>query len=173
MIGKKRLACSLCGLTMLFLAGCDKAAQERAHERAIEAQKKADDGARKLGQKAKEAAREADQKIKDAVNGGPAESQGTGGNASAKLDRAGEQAHDAGKTAARKLDHAAMLAKVKTKLAAEVGMATVSNIGVDVSGSVVTLSGTVLSEDQKREAERVVSQVDGVTKVVNKLAVQP
>ena len=158
---------------MLFLAACDKGAQERAHERAIEAQKKADESARNLAQKAKKGVGEVDQKIKDAVNGGSAESRESGSRAGEKLDRAGEQARDTGKNAARKLDQAAMLAKVKTKLAAEVGMATVSNIGVDVAGSMVTLAGTVSSEDQKREAERVVSQVDGVTKVVNNLTVQP
>ncbi len=161
------------GVILLFSAGCDKADQERAHERAVEAQKRADDGARRLGNEAKREAHRIDRKIGDALNGQSSGSLATTSDADKKLDHAGRVARDAGERATQKLDHAAVIAKVKAKLAADVGMSTMANVEVDAAGPVVTLRGTVSSEDQKREAERVVSQVDGVTKVVNELTVQP
>jgi hyperosmotically inducible periplasmic protein len=158
---------------LLFSAGCDKADQERAHERAVEAQKRADEGARRLGNEAKREAHRINQKIGDALNGQSSGSLATTSDADKKLDHAGRVARDAGESATRKLDHAAVIAKVKAKLAADVGMSTMANVEVDAAGPVVTLRGTVSSEDQKREAERAASQVDGVTKVVNDLTVQP
>ena len=170
---KLRASCCLLTATLLFAAGCDKADQERAHERAMEAQRKADNGARKLGREVKEEAHKVNQDIGDALNGKSSGPVRTTNDADEKLNHAGQVAREAGARATRKLDHAAMVAKVKTKLAADVGMATMANVEVDAAGPVVTLRGTVSSEDQKREAERVVSQVDGVTKVVNDLTVQP
>jgi osmotically-inducible protein OsmY len=170
---KFRAGTCLFTVVLFFSAGCDKADQERAHQRALEAQKRADDGARKLGNEAKREAHKLDQKIGAALNGDTSGSIAPTHDADKKLDHAGRVARQAGEKAAQKLDHAALLAKIKTKLAADVGMSTMTKIDVDAAGSVVTLRGTVSSEDQKREAERVVSQVDGVTKVTNDLAVQP
>jgi osmotically-inducible protein OsmY len=70
------------------------------------------------------------------------------------------------------LDHAAMLSKVKTKLATDAGLDTLANVNVDVNGSVVTLSGTVTNEYQKKAAGVAASKVDGVTQVDNHLTVQ-
>lgn len=47
-----------------------------------------------------------------------------------------------------------------------------STINVDVAKDVVTLKGTVADEAQKKKAEEV-AKVDGVTKVVNQLKVDP
>jgi osmotically-inducible protein OsmY len=74
---------------------------------------------------------------------------------------------------AKKLDNAALLAKVKAKLASDIGVATLNNVNVDISGSVVTLRGTVASDTQRRAAQRAASQVSGVTNVVNELKVVP
>jgi osmotically-inducible protein OsmY len=65
-----------------------------------------------------------------------------------------------------------MAAKVKAKLASDVGLSTVTGVDVDTSGHVVTLRGTVSSESQKLEAERAASHVNGVEKVINDLKVQ-
>jgi osmotically-inducible protein OsmY len=47
-----------------------------------------------------------------------------------------------------------------------------SNIGVAVSGSEVTLSGTVTHRSQKRRAEDIAENVSGVTQVQNNIRVQ-
>ncbi len=78
-----------------------------------------------------------------------------------------------GDKAGAKLDHAAMIAKVKAKLATDVGLSTVTGVDVDASGRVVTLRGTVSSEQQKQQAEQSVSQISGVTKVIDDLQVRP
>jgi len=70
------------------------------------------------------------------------------------------------------LDHAAMLSRVKAKLASDAGLNTLAKVNVDVNGTVVTLSGTVSNEYQRKAAEVAASQVDGVTQVQNRLAVQ-
>jgi len=72
-----------------------------------------------------------------------------------------------------KLDHATLLARVKSKLAAEAGLSTLTNVSVAVSGSVVTLSGTVANEDQKKAAALAAAQVAGVTRVRNHILVRP
>jgi len=44
---------------------------------------------------------------------------------------------------------------------------------IDVKDGVVTVTGKVRTEKQKDRAERLAKQVKGVTKVVNKLVVEP
>ncbi len=65
-----------------------------------------------------------------------------------------------------------MIAKVKAKLATDVGLSTVTGVDVDASGQVVTLRGTVSSEDEKQRAEQAVRQISGVTRVINDLTVR-
>ncbi len=89
------------------------------------------------------------------------------------MRRGGQDLRAAGEKAGVKLDHAAMVAKVKAKLATDVGLSTVTGIDVDASGQVVTLRGTVASEEQKQQAEQAVMQLGGVTKVINDLKVNP
>jgi osmotically-inducible protein OsmY len=67
--------------------------------------------------------------------------------------------------------NAALTGKVKSALAADVGLRTL-NINVDSSGSVVTLKGQVDSADTKRRAEEVARKVEGVTSVRNELTVK-
>jgi osmotically-inducible protein OsmY len=71
-----------------------------------------------------------------------------------------------------RLDHAALVAKVKSKLASDAGLSTLSHVEVDADGSVVTLSGTVTNETQKRAAEIAAAKVDGVSRVENRLVVR-
>jgi hyperosmotically inducible periplasmic protein len=62
--------------------------------------------------------------------------------------------------------------KVKTALAADVGLKTVTGINVDTDhGGVVTLTGKVDSADVKKRAEQVVKKVGGVKSVKNNLTV--
>jgi hyperosmotically inducible protein len=66
---------------------------------------------------------------------------------------------------------ATLTAKVKSALAADVGLSTMS-INVDSSGNTVTLKGNVDSADKKKRAEEVARKVDGVATVRNELAVK-
>jgi osmotically-inducible protein OsmY len=66
---------------------------------------------------------------------------------------------------------ATLTAKVKSALAADVGLSTVS-INVDSSGNTVTLKGNVDSADKKKRAEEVARKVDGVATVRNELTVK-
>jgi hyperosmotically inducible periplasmic protein len=129
---------------LLVSTACDRSTQNKARERQAEAERKI----RKLGSQAKQRAREMDRDIKDAVQ-------------------------PDGDHASQKLDNAALLTKVKAKLASDLGVATLTNVNVDTSGSVVTLRGTVASDTQRQAAQRTASQVSGVTSVVNELKVAP
>ena len=62
--------------------------------------------------------------------------------------------------------------KVKSALAADVGLKTVTSINVDSdAGGVVTLKGKVDTADQKKRAEAVAKKVSGVKSVKNQLQV--
>jgi osmotically-inducible protein OsmY len=62
----------------------------------------------------------------------------------------------------------ALTGKVKSALAADVGLKTVK-IDVDSAEGVVTLKGRVDSQDTKRRAEATAKKVSGVTEVRNQL----
>ncbi len=145
---RRSLPWGCCVALLIICFGCSKADQEREHEKTAEARAKV----RKLGDEAKQEARSLKQNINRAVSGGPG--PGTQSEAGAKLDRA------------------AMIAKVKAKLATDVGLSTVTGVEVDASGQVVTLRGTVSSEQQRQQAEQAVRQVSGVTRVINDLRVK-
>jgi osmotically-inducible protein OsmY len=132
------------GSFLIVSAGCDRSTQDKARERQAEAEKKL----RRLGTEAQQRAREMDRKINDAVQ--------------PDRDNAGQ-----------KLDNAALLTKVKAQLASDVGVATLSNVNVDTSGSVVTLRGTVANDGERQAAQKAAAQVSGVTSVVNELKVAP
>lgn len=62
--------------------------------------------------------------------------------------------------------------KVKSALAADVGLKTLTGINVDTTGSVVTLKGSVDTAANKSRAEQVARAVEGVSSVKNELTVQ-
>ena len=62
--------------------------------------------------------------------------------------------------------------KVKSALAADVGLKTLTGINVDTTGSVVTLKGSVDTAANKSRAEQVARGVEGVSSVKNELSVQ-
>ncbi len=75
-------------------------------------------------------------------------------------------------SAGRQVDDAAIKTSVKTKLAADVKLSTLTNIEVNSTNGVVTLAGQVDTADQKRMAADVARSVDGVVKVNNNLQVK-
>ena len=66
---------------------------------------------------------------------------------------------------------AALTGKVKSALATDVGLKTVTGIDVDSEDGVVTLKGKVDTADQKKRAEQVAKKVGGVKSVKNQLTV--
>ena len=71
----------------------------------------------------------------------------------------------------RQVDDAQIVAEVKSKLAAEVGLSTVTNISVNSTNGVVTLAGQVDSQATKAKAETVAKNVPKVVRVIDNLQV--
>lgn len=67
---------------------------------------------------------------------------------------------------------AALTTKVKTALAKDAGLGTMTNIDVDSADGVVTLKGKVDSAEMKKKAEAVAKKVEGVKRVKNELRVE-
>jgi|SRR5690242_13675877 hyperosmotically inducible protein len=76
-----------------------------------------------------------------------------------------------GKSAGTNVDDAGITASVKTNLASERGMQTLTSIDVDTNRGVVSLNGVVESSAAKLRAAEIARQTAGVTKVVNNLQV--
>lgn len=72
----------------------------------------------------------------------------------------------------QKVSNAGLTGKVKSALAADVGMKTLMGVNVDSENGVVTLKGHVDSADTKKRAEAVAKKVEGVTSVKNRLEVR-
>jgi len=81
-----------------------------------------------------------------------------------------EKARSAGDKIGKSVDDAWLYTKIETKLATN-SETPARRINVDVSNNVVTLRGAVSSLEQKKEAERVVRETDGVKGVRNLLKV--
>jgi hyperosmotically inducible periplasmic protein len=69
-------------------------------------------------------------------------------------------------------DDAAITTKVKTSLAADVGLNPANQISVETSNRVVQLSGFVDTPAHKAQAESVARNVEGVESVRNDIIVQ-
>ena len=76
-----------------------------------------------------------------------------------------------GRTAGRNIDDLTITASVKARLVAD-KLSNLTRIDVDTVNAVVSLTGLVESEFEKRRAEDVASLVDGVEQIVNNLQVQ-
>lgn len=63
-------------------------------------------------------------------------------------------------------------AQVKSKLAADVGAATITALSVDVTNGVVTIAGPVHSQDEKTRVGSVAKSVEGVVGVNDAMQVQ-
>ncbi len=77
--------------------------------------------------------------------------------------------------AATKLEHAVdegtLTLKIKSKMALD-DLVKARTINVDTTGSVVTLTGTVASRQERERAVRLARETTGVTNVVDKLQVK-
>ncbi len=69
------------------------------------------------------------------------------------------------------VDDLKIIAEVKSNLASDVGMSSVTNISVNSTNGVVTLSGQVDSQDIKSKADALAKGVPKVVRVVDSLQV--
>jgi osmotically-inducible protein OsmY len=70
------------------------------------------------------------------------------------------------------VDDATITAQVKTKLASDLKLSTITNIDVDTTNGVVTLAGQVENEHVRSSAEQIASAVEGVVSVNNNLQIE-
>ena len=104
----------------------------------------------------------------------PAAAQpGAGSREAATERRAGQDTEQRTDRARQGLSNAGLTGKVKSALAADVGLKTLTGIDVDSDSGTVTLKGKVDSPDAKRRAEQVAKGVEGVSSVRNRLSVEP
>jgi len=93
-----------------------------------------------------------------------------------ELNRTGmivrEKAKKAGAAIADATANARITTAIKSKLIGEPGISALS-INVDTTDGLVTLSGTVKSEEEVAKAVRIAMETDGVHKVVSTLQVKP
>jgi hyperosmotically inducible protein len=71
----------------------------------------------------------------------------------------------------RQVDDAQIIAQVKSKLASDIGLSTVTNISVNSTNGIVTLTGQVDSADAKAKAEAAAKSVPKVVRVIDNLQV--
>jgi hyperosmotically inducible protein len=72
--------------------------------------------------------------------------------------------------AQRAAENGAITAKIKAKMALD-DHVKAANIDIDTAGSVVTLTGRVGSDEERRRAVQLARETDGVTSVVDHLAI--
>ena len=77
-----------------------------------------------------------------------------------------------GETAGQNLDDSSITASVKSHLATEERMGTLTQINVKTVANTVYLSGIVSSPLEKTKAEEIARQVNGVKQVVNNIEVK-
>ena len=105
----------------------------------------------------------------------PAATSGTNAIDTAKARQVGAEAGDAVaqgvNEAQRAVETGALTAKIKAKMALD-DRVKAANINVDTRGSVVTLSGRVSSDQERRRAVELARETDGVTSVTDHLEVR-
>jgi hyperosmotically inducible periplasmic protein len=85
--------------------------------------------------------------------------------------RAAAKANDAASKVGDTVSDSALTAKIKSKMVLDDDV-TARGIDVDTSGTIVTLTGVVMSADERDRAVRLARETKGVTKVVDKLRVR-
>lgn len=74
-------------------------------------------------------------------------------------------------TVGRQTNDAAIEARIKSKLATDVGAATITSVEVNVTNGVVTLAGPVKTQNERQKIEAVARGIEGVTSVTNNIQV--
>ena len=87
------------------------------------------------------------------------------------LDKTAATVGDAATKLEQAVDAGTLTAKIKSKMALD-DLVKARTINVDTTGSVVTLTGTVGSNEERERAVRLARETVGVTNVVDKLQVK-
>ena len=87
------------------------------------------------------------------------------------LDKTAATVGDAATKLEQAVDAGTLTAKIKSKMALD-DLVKARTINVDTTGSVVTLTGTVGSNQERERAVRLARETVGVTNVVDKLQVK-
>ena len=95
----------------------------------------------------------------------------TGDKMASSAQSAGDKMASGTQRAGDKVDDAAITTKVKTALMAEPGLRSLE-INVDTRDNVVTLNGTVDSQEKKQRAMQIAQGVEGVKSVSDNLVVK-
>jgi osmotically-inducible protein OsmY len=85
--------------------------------------------------------------------------------------KVGQATADAANEAADAVKNGRITAKIKSKMALD-DMVKARNINVDTNGSVVTLTGSVSSDVERKRAVQLARDTEGVTSVVDNLQVR-
>jgi hypothetical protein len=85
--------------------------------------------------------------------------------------KVGEAVGNAATQAQDALATGSITAKIKSKMALD-ELVKARNIDVDTSGTVVTLTGVVESESERRRALQLANETEGVTKVIDRLRIR-
>jgi osmotically-inducible protein OsmY len=91
--------------------------------------------------------------------------------AKAIVDKTADTAGKAATKLEQAVDAGTLTAKIKSKMALD-DIVKARTINVDTTGSVVTLTGTVESNQERERAVRLARETAGVTSVVDKLQVK-
>jgi len=85
--------------------------------------------------------------------------------------KVGEATAEAANEASSAVKNASVTAKIKSKMALD-DMVKARNINVNTNGSVVTLSGSVSTDAERKRALQLARETEGVTSVVDNLRVR-
>jgi osmotically-inducible protein OsmY len=88
------------------------------------------------------------------------------------IDKTAATAGKAATEVKEAVDAGSLTLKIKSKMALD-DLVKARTINVDTSGSVVTLTGTVESTQERERAVRLARETTGVTNVVDRLQVKP
>jgi osmotically-inducible protein OsmY len=161
-------------LPLLLLVSCTEKQQTQADERAHDAKREIHKAAHELKEDAQRLAGDAKretEKLNDRTQSSSIDLKPDAAHAKDKLNDAADKAVEVGREATAKSGELALKARIKTALANDLGMKTLSDVDVSVNGTVATLSGTVATATDKDRAKQTVSSVSGVSQVVDRLKV--
>jgi osmotically-inducible protein OsmY len=162
-------------------------AREDAKENAREAKQDAKESAREAREDAKDSAREAREDARESARDAKHDAKQSAENAKDKADETTREAKQDAKESARDAKGAGAAAVGTTGAAVTDGWITTkvkssfvgvdaldgSDIDVDTNNHIVTLRGTVPSENAKNRAVAIAKKVDGVTSVKSELKIAP
>jgi hyperosmotically inducible periplasmic protein len=177
---KRTLLPVFLAIGIISAVSCTQNQQTKADEQAQAAKQDVQKAAEDVKDKAKDLAND----VKDGADKLKEKAHETAQNSKPDTEQASDKMHDAasqavdktkelGQKASNATAEAALTTKVKTALANDLGLKSLTNVSVESKGSTVTLTGQAASAADKKRAAQTAMAVSGVAHVVNKIQVQP